>query len=615
LLKEVLGLFNGYNQEQFLVGIWLGKPDNNLDLNSLKEVLGLFDDGSQKRFPIEIWLKKEQNPKLKFENFCKLVKEDFFGSMYDCGAITEAYGEVTLPISSLPDLCQQLYPNNEFCRQELFKEFINSGKLQDEEGKSLLKAFVISLQENDHALEIITISSTKNALRLSELEILELTSNRLSKKYESVKEVLGAKELMSSLTEEGKKTVKNLFENAELSTKNLADLFSYYDIKNQIIEFKSVVTPEILQEIVQAYVPSTKSPYLAREEYQKLQTLFNNEDRPNPNLNLPLVSVLTTYLKSKIVIPQVNPDQFQFAKSELLENVILKESVPKEAKEEELRDLTNKTRLKITENFKKLLTTESEDLQSEDVVTFFEEALALESKINAENSKKLLDFFKDNRSQLAVLFQQENGLDKFAAAIGSLGDGCVANIATQAKIALYQSLITDPCDHALFSVFQEKISTAILNSGGDNLGGSANGADIFDDNTINDSLISPNGLIEALKEEFFKDGKKVRDSWDLIGSKVTEEKKQTLSEMLLEKDPNNFEKNAAQIAAYIILQNTVPEFLEERYVQKFKDDCREIIDEVNQEVENQQEPVPVVSIASCSPLRAMIRSLFQSFRS
>ena len=590
-LKEFLELSKNEYQKLFFAEKWLSKEKNNLDFTELKEVSELFTDKTNKRSIVVMWIKKEGDPENKFKKVIEAInRELLLPNKYDFEEIVTKYSIYEFPISKIPDLCTALYPNNQGLQSELFEEFIQQEQdfLNKPNGKGVLKSFVSSLEENELVLKIITAANKKDYLKLPEIEILNLTSNRLAKKYESIKDQLSKKDILSSLTQDGLEAVRGLFcQNADLSNedssildnKTLADLFSYYDVKNQITdydvknqitEFKSVVKPEILQTLAESFAPSSKSSYIAQEEYLKLQALFNDPQSPQSNLELPKVEILTNYLSSKLPpIPAIDADQFQFGASEIL---LPKSPTEVLSSQTAAASSSSQTKPEITEQFRSLLKKAPAEIKSDEVAQFFQNSLKLESPISSDNSSKLLNFFKTNRDQLAFLFQQENGFDKFAGVITSLGDGCVANIATQSKIALYQSIITNPCDQVLFATFQEKISTPILNSGGDRLTGSASGIDIFKTTAITESLISPDGLANALQEQFFKDGKKIRDSWELIGLEIGEGERLYLLENLLESNPQDFEKKAAQIAAYIILQKTCPELLESRYLgEGFKD--------------------------------------------
>ena len=170
-------------------------------------------------------------------------------------------------------------------------------------------------------------------------------------------------------------------------------------------------------------------------------------------------------------------------------------------------------------------------------------------------------------------------MDNFAGTISSLGHGCVANIATQAKIALYQSLITDPYDQILFGAFKEKISGAILNSGGDLLTGSAEGINVFNNHDINKNFISPNGLLTALAEEFYANGKIKKNAVEFIEKEFGKDGRNNLVGSILENDHESFDQEMAKISAYVILQKPLPDLCENKYLTKPKADYLEIIQE------------------------------------
>ena len=164
-------------------------------------------------------------------------------------------------------------------------------------------------------LQITNVACSTRGFELSDLEI---TSRRLRQKYESLRTELSG-DLLSSLTEEGKKTVIDLFGNDEelLQGKTLADLFSYYDIKNNCAGFVSVVKPKTLQKIAQAYNPNSQFSYLSEVEYGKIRDLFRGY--PNSIDELHNVSLISNYLNTKVEFkPLENIADFQFGESEVL---------------------------------------------------------------------------------------------------------------------------------------------------------------------------------------------------------------------------------------------------------------------------------------------------------
>ena len=380
------------------------------------------------------------------------------------------------------------------------------------------------------------------------------------------------------MTGEGLHNVRELFSNYTSPIDiNLADLFSYYDVQNDLVSFKSLIAPEVLQEIAAAFSPSSKKPYISDVEFRKMSNLFNNEATPESNLTLPSVKIIADFLGSKVgninqVLTPAEITDYQFGNSTTLQN----EEIPNRQEY-------------LTEKFKILLTEENPTFEK--VSEFFERALNPELAnpqttitannriINQENQAKLTSFFYSNKNLLASLFQKEEGLDNFAGTISSLEHGCVANIATQAKIALYQSLITDPYDQILFGAFKEKISGAILNSGGDLLTGSAEGINVFNNHDINKNFISPNGLLTALAEEFYANGKIKKNTVEFIEKEFGKDGRNNLVESILENDHESFDLKMAKISTYFILQKTLPDLCENKYLTKPKADYLEIIQE------------------------------------
>jgi hypothetical protein len=459
------------------------------------------------------------------------------------------------------------------------------------------------------SLQITNVACNKREFKLSDLEILEITSQRLRQKYESLREELSVN-LLSSLTEEGKKAVIALFGNEEkfLQEKTLADLFSYYDIKNNCAGFVSVVMPKILQKIAQSYNPSSQFSYLSGVEYGKIRDLFSGY--PSSIDELQNVSLISNYLRTKVGFePLENIADFQFGESEVLRIFLHKMNQSASSEKTE----TNAIILQdLNTEFKGLFESPSISLEESKIAEFFEKLLGLESEISLNNRPKLRDFFLANKDLLATLFMQKDGLDKFAAVIESLGDGCVANLATQFKISLYQNLITDDCDQVLMSVFQEKIATPILNSETDLLTGSSSGIEIFSVIQINNSKISPNGLVGALTEEFFKDDKKLRDVWEFFGKKLGGDAREILLEKAIELNLGNLENEAAKIAAYLILQSTIPQILDSKSLEDFRKTYGDIVTEINPVKAENNDMAPGLSIITskedCENLSSKSRS-------
>ena len=545
---------------------WIEEEGRTLE--DFTAIASLFDDPSRRSAVAKSWL-KNQDPQTKYENFITLAKAGIFPDPdhYNVGKIATAFANLSLPNDKLPDLCTDLYPSSELMQTELFKEYLSRSNSLTDDLKPKLKSFVNNLKENELAFEAIT--ALKKYCNLSPLEVLEITKNRLSSKYESVSDLLKDKSLEESLSEKGLQFVRDIFENDSSPIDiNLADLFSYYDLTQNLGKFKSLLVPEILQELAQNFSPSSKTAYVSDAEFKTMGNLFNNAATPESNLQLPSVKIVTAYLSSKIgdIGKDLTPeeiDNYQFGNSKIL---------LAESKED------------LTKHFRNLL--RKADPSAAEISDFFEAALNPAQEITAENriinddnQKKMQNFFTANKDLLALLFQQEEGLDNFTGTIVTLGDGCGANIATQSKVSLYQSLITDPCDQVLFGAFKTKISGAILNSGSDLLTGSLLGINIFQDHNINKNFISPNGLLTALSEEFFYNGKIIKNAVEFIKNEAGEEARDNLAESICEKDPTTFNQELARVAAYITLEKTIPALCENKYLSKPRAEYLEIVRE------------------------------------
>jgi hypothetical protein len=242
----------------------------------------------------------------------------------------------------------------------------------------------------------------------------------------------------------------------------------------------------------------------------------------------------------------------------------------------------------------------AEVLDIKDVFGYIDQDL--ENSERRQKQAKLTDFFKGNKILIAHLLKSNGGLDQIKDAIRDIGDGCVANIATQFKSAVYRVALGEDFNlAALYGVFRDKISVPILNSGGDHLGGSSEGTDIFTYRLIANSRISPNGLVKALAEEFLGNG--TRNSSEIISKKFPDHNYDILENISLKFPEKDFKQKYAEIATYCVLDETIPNLLEDRHFSKLK----EIVDKCG--IDTNQPPSTIAggvsanSIAANSPLQ------------
>jgi uncharacterized membrane protein YheB (UPF0754 family) len=552
LKDEILPLVTDNNTRNSIIEEWVRKDWNHFDYSELKDkILPLVTSNYIKNNILTLWLKKEDNPEKRCDKLLEVIKSNF--GLHNYEVITKFCANEVLPKDKIPTLCKNLYPNLELLQAELFNEFIQAKQLTKED-IGIIKSFTSTLTENDPALSVL--KAAKEKCGLSETDILDIAGDRLHSKYGSITELLKGNTLQNSLTDEGLGKVKALFGDARSASITLAGLFSYYDITDNIGGFTALVKPEVLAGIKQNFIPSDKSAYIQEAEYKKLQVLAG--------VDLPPMTDLCTYLKSKVPpTPQLNAAAIDEYKIDFNKC----ESVPPEKQPG------------VQDKFKALL--KADNPSADDVADlfspFYQKAMKLGHTIDESEKKKLCEFFKGNKNEVALLFSREGGLDKFAGCIGALGDGCVANIATQVKDSLYTTLITDPSDQKLYLCFSGKIAAPILNSGGDHLGGSATGTDVFNNHTINRSCISPIGFFKELEKEFNID-KNGTYSQNALKVMLGEGRFNSVYDILdPDFDNQNLPKDLAELATHLTIKATIPTLLDNKYLQPLKDKCEGLL--------------------------------------
>jgi hypothetical protein len=575
--EEVFKIFKNNESAKTLLAIsWFKKNGSNLEFDKFESVAKLIKGNQYNNEGLEladIWL----NSNTTYDNFLKLSGSDLVFSHYDSNRISELFlkNKKYFAEKNFTDACKDLHPNNEDSQVDLFRETLRKisplgANSANEEVKLIAISFAKSLVNDDAALEACNV--LRLTLNITEAETLEIASQRLSSKYTSIKNLLAEKSLSESLTLEGLESVRNLFGNSVINdeTKNLAEIFSYYDIKNDLTAFKSLLKPEVALEISRSFSPNSNSAYISENELQKIKTVF---EHPKFSLNLPKTSDLTKYLKSKVVTKLREaenykaPRNYQFGSSAVLNS--------------------NSRRDDLTESFKKLLKINNPD--NSQIGDFFEKLLNPEPEITDENRllnkpdeiQKLNTFFQAQKNTLAFLFAQENGIDDFCGVIETLGRGCVGHIGTQSKSALYQTLFQSCGDLnalILFNTFQEQIIEPIIGSE-DNIAANPKGEDLLTLKEIVSTSISPNGLLAGITKQFYNNGKIRMNAENFLETEIGAEaanslKQQVYSGIEEESDAETsvaeigkkYDVEISRLAAYVVLKKTLPELCKNKYL-------------------------------------------------
>ncbi|MCE3255618.1 MAG: hypothetical protein K0R25_1112 [Rickettsiaceae bacterium] len=620
-------------------------------------------------------------PEILYENLVKVIGSNLIFNKYSAEDVEDICNYTSLTFPNILNLCHDLYPNNEMIQADLFNACIESEMFEKtEENLSIIKKFLSNLKQDDIALDFLR--GIENELELSNLDILKIAEGRIHANYQSMARLLGKAKLEECVTKAGLKILKELFGSNISETATLSSIFSYYDIKDDMEGFISILNPEFHNEIIANFFLPEKYLYISGKERKKLKALTGKSlpsmhhlssylqrmVPPIPGLSDELISNCQINFEDSTIAVEKQPEilaEFKTllskSKAELTKEKVtsffkkvlnlegeiseeilagFKELLAKSKEEQKdevsdqevisffkkalnLKDEVSKNNqeklLGILADFKELITKPEKDLTDQEVIiSFLKKALGLEVKINEDNQTKLLDFFADNKNELVCLFQTKEGIGKFASCIQTLGDGCVANIATQFNLALYQSLITDPCAQILYSVFSQKIAPPILNGGGDNLTSDTAGINPLQAKIINDSFISPNGLIAELRKSFRDDkGKLIAKYNDLVKDLIGGEEKMAellerldsdeLSEEKLGDDFSDYEANNINIGVYLILKKSVPRVLCNGYFDQFRKNCETIfpaLEKMYNEERKDEALTPSTKVSSVSAIAA-----------
>ncbi|MCE3255613.1 MAG: hypothetical protein K0R25_1107 [Rickettsiaceae bacterium] len=520
------------------------------------------------------------------ETLVKIIDDNLLTeSKYDFNEIADFFINFYILSNNLiPSLCIGLYQNNESMQAALFEAFLNKNMLNKADDLPMIKEFISNLKEDDVVLKLL--KKVQNQLRLEEKDILDIASSRTHGKYQSIYQLLCDAELKNSVTEEGLGKLRRLFGQG-YDQIPLNNLFFYYEIKGNVNGFISLLNPEFKDQVKSRFKPTDKYIYISGSEYESFRALTG--------ANLPSVKFLSSYLENeappikrvneKLIdncwinfnSPQIAAENLNNpGKLSLEESDESKEESGYSNKEQDPTILAKQE--KILAEFKRLLKIEKEELVDSEVTEFFKAVLNIDADINEKNQKKLKELFAENKSELIYLFKIEGTLDRLNSWFYTIGDGCVANIGTQLKNFLFQSLITDPCAQILYPIFCEKIVTPVLNSGGDRLRSSPNGINIFHTDAINNSFIFPNGLVAELKKSLLDTQYNELIS-SLIGGEEQMEKLIENLQQIMEDQPHDlatFKENNLDIGAYLVLKKTLPEIFDSEYLKEFREHCEKI---------------------------------------
>ena len=172
------------------------------------------------------------------------------------------------------DITKTLHPS-EAIQGNFFKEFIkknrvNSGNLE------YLKPFIKELKDDENVFLIINTLKNRGVLN-EEKDILDLLGGRVRKQYTFLTEIVDKKSLENCIDATGIATLKRTFgEDLKIGDKpiNIADLFAYYDCKNQTSTLSTMLKPEFKKELRDNFALSAEMLLYKSAELDKLNQLL-----------------------------------------------------------------------------------------------------------------------------------------------------------------------------------------------------------------------------------------------------------------------------------------------------------------------------------------------------
>jgi hypothetical protein len=550
-----------------LVKNWLDKPKNNTPENIVKILPAIIDEeyGSSLVYSC---ITRLGTPEEKHRTLLEILQTTNLFNKYDLDSIFSLIDLTSPTTKNILDFCNELYDGLEEIQAGLVERSIHNGVIRLNDFNRV-KEFIKGINDDEIALDFVNHlpSEWRNTART-----LEISRVRFAKYYDSVSELLQSKTLAESLTEEGLKKVVAEFGD-DVPT-NLADLASYYDFKSDINNFVRLLESKVLEEIRSQYQPSHQHCYVPSRTNEKLFHLTEH--------CLPQVGDICDALQSKITaVPELN--------SEVIDVY--------EINFEGAESITKGDKDFINQSFKVLL--RNQNPTPDEVASFFKTTLKLEGDLSGDKANQLREFFVRNKNELAALFAQKGGMEKFTSCIGSLADGCFANIENQVNIALTRGLFAedDSYHQILYSCFSKNLAFPILRRSQD----LHDGKNPLQSSKLKTESFFPKNLLSDLAKEFYdKDGKKLRDPWELIKKRFGVGVSGCLSESLIEnypEDDKKFNQAAAKLAACIVIEQTMPQLFKSQFLQMQK---REFDGLVGAAMKEDASAVPSVAASAAS---------------
>lgn len=559
----ILPLCETEKHKEYLVWMWLEKLkklNSVCSADTFVRILALISDRYCKTRLVDAWLSKFPDINSRLQGFISITRTRGIDT-YDYPNIYRDFASRGFSSEQVIELCKGLYAGSEYAQTDFVNTFIKKSSMSNYALRLLITKFASSLSEDDLCLEVVERGMLNG---LQPLDVILIARNRLSSKFASLADLLNVP-LRDALIAGGWEDLKNQFGTLPQEAFTLLALFSYYDINKQMTAFNKLVKPDILEAIKTKFTPPSTSPFIMRDEHDKLRGLGIAA--------LPDMSMLCLYLKQKVpALPSIDESM-----TKMDAQLAAYENDKTKTEKEDKPEIAYKKRFKA-------LIAAGDAVTKADIFDFFKTVTGLPL---AEEDDKLFNLFSKRMQALAWLFSQKDGISDYIMIIRDIGHGCAANIGTKTNLYILGKLLKDPEDQVLYSLFSEKIVVPILNRGQeDRLGSNVEGVDIFADRHVLGSHISIPGLISALSAEFYFNSQMKSNASDLIKKLLpAKEFRQFYDNLddIYEEDTTSALSKEAEMASYLILRKTLPELLKDRF-------CHEFTNEMESWLSNKPQP-------------------------
>ncbi len=462
-------------------------------------------------------------------------------------------------------LCEELYSNSDKQIAEFIASLCKSSVLKLD--ISTIEKFFTLLKSDSIAIKLTQLLYQDHRIQLSAKNIIYLTKGRLSEQYQSLKGFLSQPFSAEFFSETGFEEVEKKMRMRFDDTRELTmhDIFLYYQITKEISEFVKCLNNDSLQAIRQDF-KIIDNAFISHDDYKNFELLVGKE------LNFPSFANICDYLEDKTATRKFNHNAAAY-------KINFTGSKFSNSAEMELEGR------KINKTFQELLSVKNPP--REKILNFFTNAFAVEFP-EEKHQNGLCKFFNGHKNEMAQILLTDGGFEKFQAGVlQAFNDGCPANVATQLRIVASDCAIQKPADKILYSYFYQKIVVPTINDDNyiDIIGESS---DIFKILRRESQYINPLKLLQDLTYEFHdKNGDLVRGECDFLKNYMDEEIAQKLLYASLNKFPKDFKdlerevnKKFAQIAAFFVLDRTMPTILDHELLREITRENEELINSV-----------------------------------